>query len=592
LFASKKYYFAIKTYDERPNYSGLSNIPTATTYSSDDSTLPGKITDLQVIGTNETTATLTWTAPGDNGYNGNSTVYEIFYAGVAITDSNFESAIKIQEVPTPKPAGETEIFLVTGLEEGTTYYFAVRAGDEVPNWAPISNSPFGTTLGTAKSSFSVTLKLDKTIISSGASTTLVVTVLSMRTSQPVQGANVELSSNIAGVEFNPSNGLTSENGIISFNVRAPDVTSSTEVTIYTNITKTGFLSLDKQIMLTIFPVSEMEFNLKIKDNEITFSSTDIREGDEITISATIINLGPDDATGFIVRFKVDEISIGNDFMVGGLAMNTDLNVDMKWTAALGNHTVQIEIIADEPHIESDSSDNNAERIIFVTEKETDGDGDGEGDDTKSNFEAWMLIFPIIIVIIILLILFLVLRKRKQKSAQVTEQISPADLESYTYEYPEASQGVEVPEQIEQSEQFEPPTESVFEPESAPEQITEAPAQPDFVLEESQQAQDIQEFTEEGDEIITQTAPEAATQAELEIEGETFTVTEDTTPVTESEQPLVTEPEAPLDQEQQTVQEQVPLEQEQLQNVTCPSCQNLIAIYTTPCPHCGIELNWG
>jgi hypothetical protein len=42
--------------------------------------------------------------------------------------------------------GSAETFTVTGLFPDTTYYFALKAADEVPNWSGISNSPSGTTL--------------------------------------------------------------------------------------------------------------------------------------------------------------------------------------------------------------------------------------------------------------------------------------------------------------------------------------------------------------------------------------------------------------------------------------------------------------
>ena len=31
--------------------------------------------------------------------------------------------------------------------------------------------------------------------------------------------------------------------------------------------------------------------------------------------------------------------------------------------------------------------------------------------------------------------------------------------------------------------------------------------------------------------------------------------------------------------------------QQIQHVPCPICQNLITVYTTPCPECGTNLNW-
>ena len=39
--------------------------------------------------------------------------------------------------PTPKAAGQAESFTVTGLSANTTYYFALKVADEVPNWSEV-----------------------------------------------------------------------------------------------------------------------------------------------------------------------------------------------------------------------------------------------------------------------------------------------------------------------------------------------------------------------------------------------------------------------------------------------------------------------
>ena len=38
-------------------------------------------------------------------------------------------------------AGSAEEFTVTGLAPLTTYYFALKTADKVPNWSGLSNSP-------------------------------------------------------------------------------------------------------------------------------------------------------------------------------------------------------------------------------------------------------------------------------------------------------------------------------------------------------------------------------------------------------------------------------------------------------------------
>jgi uncharacterized membrane protein len=146
LSPSTQYWFAVRAADEEPNWSGTSNSPSVTTDSL-DATPPDIISDLTVFATSSTDATLTWTAPGDDGAVGTATNYEVRYSTTApITDANWASATMHAQSWTPQLAGNTETYIVTGLTSGTQYWFAVRTADEVPNWAGASNSPTGTTL--------------------------------------------------------------------------------------------------------------------------------------------------------------------------------------------------------------------------------------------------------------------------------------------------------------------------------------------------------------------------------------------------------------------------------------------------------------
>ena len=146
LSAGVAYYFAVKTADEKPNWSALSNIASDTTLSMPDNTPPAAVTDLAAINPTEHTVTLTWTAPGDDGTTGTATLYDIRYSRVPISDADWLSAHYVTGVPSPKPAGSAETFEVTGLEASVRYYFAVKTADEKPNWSPVSNVVEGTTL--------------------------------------------------------------------------------------------------------------------------------------------------------------------------------------------------------------------------------------------------------------------------------------------------------------------------------------------------------------------------------------------------------------------------------------------------------------
>ena len=106
-----------------------------------DRTPPAIITDLRVSSIGASSVTLQWTAPGDDGTTGIATWYDLRVArSGAITGSNFDAA-RHYEITIPKAAGMTETVTVSGLLQGTRYWFALTASDDVPNWSGVSNSP-------------------------------------------------------------------------------------------------------------------------------------------------------------------------------------------------------------------------------------------------------------------------------------------------------------------------------------------------------------------------------------------------------------------------------------------------------------------
>ncbi len=144
------YFFAMRTSDEVPNTSGISNSATGTTL---DTTPPGRVTDLFTTGTTGTTVSLRWTATADNGYsplgiplNGRASSYDLrFLIGTPVTDANFGAATPVAGLPAPQALGLTETFTVPGLAPGNQYFFGLKVLDEVPNASTVSNSVFGKT---------------------------------------------------------------------------------------------------------------------------------------------------------------------------------------------------------------------------------------------------------------------------------------------------------------------------------------------------------------------------------------------------------------------------------------------------------------
>jgi len=91
----------------------------------------------------DSTATLLWTAPGDDGSSGVASQYDVRYRSVAPTGTDtltwWNAATKVTGLPHPGVAGVTDSVQVHGLDPSQTWYFVLRTADEVPNWSHYSN---------------------------------------------------------------------------------------------------------------------------------------------------------------------------------------------------------------------------------------------------------------------------------------------------------------------------------------------------------------------------------------------------------------------------------------------------------------------
>jgi len=139
LSPSTTYYFAIKTADEVPNWSGISNVISRTTLAAPDLSRPAPVTTVTVTGSTETTVALRWTAVGDDSLTGTAASYDLRYSTSPITNANWASANQASGEPNPGSSGTQQNFTVTGLTRQTTYYFALKVADEGGNLSALSN---------------------------------------------------------------------------------------------------------------------------------------------------------------------------------------------------------------------------------------------------------------------------------------------------------------------------------------------------------------------------------------------------------------------------------------------------------------------
>jgi hypothetical protein len=105
----------------------------------DDGDTPYVILDLRVTSVTTTSITLAWTATGDDADVGSATSYDLRILDEPVTEDTWDEAFRYTGEPPPLPAGQTDSVTVSGLEEDSTYYFAISACDEAGNCSNLSN---------------------------------------------------------------------------------------------------------------------------------------------------------------------------------------------------------------------------------------------------------------------------------------------------------------------------------------------------------------------------------------------------------------------------------------------------------------------
>jgi hypothetical protein len=139
LAAASEYYFALKTADDVPNWSELSNVASTTTLEAPDTIPPAAITTLAVVLPTASTITLTWTAVGDDGCDGMAFSYDIRYSRAFLTEALWSQATVISGSQTPRSCGARESLSVNLPVDTTQYWFGVKTIDEQGQTSPISN---------------------------------------------------------------------------------------------------------------------------------------------------------------------------------------------------------------------------------------------------------------------------------------------------------------------------------------------------------------------------------------------------------------------------------------------------------------------
>ncbi|MBN9683089.1 MULTISPECIES: lamin tail domain-containing protein [unclassified Corallococcus] len=132
------------TYQFQASADGLQAITSANLIISDKEA-PAAATGFSATAVDGARIRLDWQAPGDDGVLGTAALYELRYATTPLDDGSFGGATLVTGVGAPKTAGAAESFTVTGLTEGTTYYFALKTVDGADNASALATASAATT---------------------------------------------------------------------------------------------------------------------------------------------------------------------------------------------------------------------------------------------------------------------------------------------------------------------------------------------------------------------------------------------------------------------------------------------------------------
>lgn len=100
---------------------------------------PGTVSGIGANPNRETSILLRWIAPGDDGWHGRATAYDIRYSTSVLSSSTWATASVFAPTLSPAISGQPDSCWVTGLQTQTQYWFALKARDDQSNWASLSN---------------------------------------------------------------------------------------------------------------------------------------------------------------------------------------------------------------------------------------------------------------------------------------------------------------------------------------------------------------------------------------------------------------------------------------------------------------------
>ncbi len=137
LATGATYVFRLRATVDHAQWSDLSNLVVASADSRLDLTPPAAVPDLEARWRSGNQLMVEWSTTGDDGPYGDATLYDVRYASTPLSAANWDAAAAATVQPGPV-AGRLRATL-DQLDAATTYYVAVRAGDDAGNVSALSD---------------------------------------------------------------------------------------------------------------------------------------------------------------------------------------------------------------------------------------------------------------------------------------------------------------------------------------------------------------------------------------------------------------------------------------------------------------------
>jgi PKD repeat protein len=157
-----------------------------------------------------------------------------------------------------------------------------------------------------------------------------------------------------------------------------------------------------------------------------------KDGDTVTISATVHNIGDLDAGAFAVRFFVDGTALPDQNVVL-LAKGGSTVVQAKWKATSGSHAIVVRLNPGGSLQESSTANNEVSKTVNVEKKAA-----------AAEF-PWLLVTAVVIVLVVVLLLAAVMMTRKKPTVVIPYQPPPAQAPVAVQAPPPASPPAQVPQ---------------------------------------------------------------------------------------------------------------------------------------------------